>query len=268
MTRAPIGRTRSPLRVIVADESCPARQGRSLAEALISVGCVDAVDPDGLGEQLAYYRAIASRYDDAATRWFESQRPVFEAALDAFSPTGAVVEFAAGTGQWTVELARYASSLTVLDAAPEMLAVNQSKLAGASIPVSFVQCDVFEWRPDRAYDVVFFSLWLSHVPPGRFESFWGLVRRALRPGGRVFLIDETSPPVEGTGYEELVGARGRADDRAAWREARRLDDEQYSVVKIYWDPDELRDRLLPMGFDVTVELPEGAHYFYCQGGLR
>jgi demethylmenaquinone methyltransferase/2-methoxy-6-polyprenyl-1,4-benzoquinol methylase len=142
-----------------------------------------------------------------------------------------------------------------------MLALNQAKLADASIPIKYVQADVFEWRPDRAYDVVFFSLWLSHVPPGRFESFWGLVRRAVRPGGRVFFIDETRPPAEGTGY-------GRADDLEAWRESRRLDDEQYTVVKIYWDPDELRDRLLLLGFDVAVQRPEGGVYFYGQGRLR
>ena len=235
---------------------------------LVSVGFVNVADPDGLGEQLAYYRAIASRYDDAATRWFESQRPAFKTALDAFAPTGAVLEFAAGTGQWTVELAQYASSLTVLDAAPEIIALNQAKLADASIPIKYVQADVFEWCPDRAYDVVFFSLWLSHVPPGRFESFWDLVRRALGPGGRVFFVDETRPPVAGTGFEELVGGRGRADDLEAWRESRRLDDEQYTVVKIYWDPDELRDRLLALGFEVVVQRPEGGVYFYGQGRLR
>jgi SAM-dependent methyltransferase len=178
----------------------PLAEGRvqkDVADALVSVGLVNAVDPDGLGEQLAYYRAIASRYDDAATRWFERQRPVFKTALDAFAPTGAVLEFAAGTGQWTVELAQYASSLTVLDAAPEMLALNQAKLAHASIPIKYVQADVFEWRPDRAYDVVFFSLWLSHVPPGRFESFWGLVRRAMGLGGGCSSSTRRGHPLRG-----------------------------------------------------------------------
>ena len=39
-------------------------------------------------------------------------------------------------------------------------------------------------------------------------------------------------------------------------------------MKIYWDPDELRDRLLSLGFDVAVQRPEGGVYFYGQGRLR
>ena len=30
------------------------------------------------------------------------------------------------------------------------------------------------------YDLVFFSFWLTHVPPSRFEWFWALVERCRR----------------------------------------------------------------------------------------
>jgi SAM-dependent methyltransferase len=43
--------------------------------------------------------------------------------------------------------------------------------------------------PTREFDVCFFGFWHSHVPAQRFEAFWQLVGRALRPGGRVFLVD-------------------------------------------------------------------------------
>jgi hypothetical protein len=35
-------------------------------------------------------------------------------------------------------------------------------------------------------NLLFFSFWLSHVPPARFEEFWALVRGALKPEGRAF----------------------------------------------------------------------------------
>jgi hypothetical protein len=34
------------------------------------------------------------------------------------------------------------------------------------------------------------GFWLSHVPAGRFESFWSLVADCLKPGGRVFFADD------------------------------------------------------------------------------
>jgi hypothetical protein len=55
--------------------------------------------------------------------------------------------------------------------------------------------DIYLWRPDTTYDVVFFSFWLSHVPRIRFGDFWSLVRSCLTPLGRVFLIDNRDDPV-------------------------------------------------------------------------
>jgi len=56
--------------------------------------------------------------------------------------------------------------------------------------VRFLQADIFSWRADRQYDVVFFANWLSHVPPSRFDSFWKTVEAAVKPGGRIFFVDE------------------------------------------------------------------------------
>ena len=100
---------------------------------------------------------------------------------------GDVLELAGGTGWWTERLAGRADRLTVVDAAPEALALNRERVGRQD--VSYAIADLFDWRPERSYDVVFFSFWLSHVPRRRFSSFWSLVRASLRPCGRVFFID-------------------------------------------------------------------------------
>ena len=109
-------------------------------------------------------------------------------ALDAFQPTGSVLELACGPGVWTGKLLRYAADVTAVDGSPEMLAVAAAR-AGRE-RVRFIQADLFTWRPDRRYDVVFIGFWLSHVPGERFESFWSLVADCLKPDGRVFLADD------------------------------------------------------------------------------
>ncbi len=70
-----------------------------------------------------------------------------------------MLELACGTGLWTVELARHADSVTAVDASPEVLGINRARIqeTGHETPVRYVEADLFDWRPDAAYDAVFFG---------------------------------------------------------------------------------------------------------------
>ncbi len=219
-------------------------------------------------EQVAYYRARAGEYDEwfrrdgrydrgpeANALWVEEISQVSE-ALAAFHPTGDVLELAAGTGWWTERLAQHAATLTAVDAAPEVLAINRAKLGDA--PVRYLQADLFEWQPDRQYDVVFFSFWLSHVPPHRFDAFWGLVRASLKPNGRVFFLDAR--------YEETsTAADHRLEGEDATTTRRRLNDgREFQIVKVFYRPDDLAARLARIGWEVTVQAT--ANYFLYGAG--
>ena len=222
-------------------------------------------------EQIAYYRARAGEYDewfkregrydrgpDWTERWTAEIGQVSD-ALDAFRPSGDVLELAAGTGWWTERLTRYASTLTAVDAAPETLALNRQKTA--DFPVTYVEADLFGWRPERQYDVVLFSFWLSHVPPGRFDAFWGLVRDCLKPGGRVFFLDSR--------YEEAsTAADHRLEGENADTVTRCLNDgSEYRIVKVFYKTTELAARLSALGWYVTVqETP--TYFLYGFGTLR
>jgi SAM-dependent methyltransferase len=141
-----------------------------------------------LAEQIAYYRARAREYFDGIVSDVAAQEAL-QAALDAFRPTGDVLELACGPGTWTPQLLRSASTVTAVDSSPEMIAIASSRV-GADARVQFIQADLFDWRPNRRYDVVFFGFWLSHVPRDRFHAFWTNVEDALLPNGRVFFADD------------------------------------------------------------------------------
>jgi len=217
---------------------------------------------DLLEEQIAYYRARAPEYDDWWFRRGRFQRPPevgdrwaaqvagLDASVDAFDPAGAVLELAAGTGLWTRRLVRSATTVTAVDASPEVLALNRARSAGLGAPVEYVVADLFAWEPPRRFDVVFFSFWISHVPPSRFDAFWGLVERALGPEGRVYLIDN-APPTDWYDGEGGVSRRELVDGRA------------YDIVKVYWSPDELRDRLAPIGWAADLRMTE----FFLHGSV-
>src|SRR5919106_914971 len=120
---------------------------------------MDTSDDEALiAEQVAFYRAWASTYDEAVRHDAnERDRAELQEALASFHPAGDVVDLAGGTGSWTVEIGRYADRLTVIDASPEALAINREKLASEGLRAQHVCSDVFTWQPRRRYDVVFFS---------------------------------------------------------------------------------------------------------------
>jgi ubiquinone/menaquinone biosynthesis C-methylase UbiE len=222
------------------------------------------VDDGLLRGQLAYYRARAGEYDEWFLRqgrhdrgpewnrrWFSEVDGV-RRELDGFGPTGDVLELACGTGLWTTELARHANAITAVDASPEVLEINRSRLRDADpeTPINYVRADLFDWRPERRYDTVFFGFWLSHVPPDRFAAFWDLVRSALGPGGRVFFVD--SLRTETLAEKERLDRATRGNTTL-----RRLNDgREFRIIKIFYEPDGLAARLDEMGWNICVRTTE------------
>ena len=143
-----------------------------------------------MAEQTAYYRARAGEYDKTSA-YDAVSRAALVAALEAFAPYGRVLELACGTGEWTVELVKHVAQLTAVDVAPEMLALNRERVGRTD--VRYLRADLFAWTPPERYDVVFFSAWLSHVPPQRFEDFWALSPAASATMG-VCSSSTTFPP--------------------------------------------------------------------------
>jgi SAM-dependent methyltransferase len=217
-----------------------------------------------LAEQRLYYRERAPEYDDwwfrrdayaldAATeaRWFADVREL-EAALDAFAPRGDVLELAAGTGIWTERLLRHADRVTAVDAVPEVLALNRSRTGGAA---EYVLADIFAWEPPREFDVCFFAFWHSHVPSRRFEAFWQLVARALKPRGRVFLVDNAR--LGDTGH--LVSSAGEVARR------RLSDGREFDIVKRFWAPEELEHEVAGAGWCLNVRTTANGYFVYAPG---
>ncbi len=200
-----------------------------------------------LDEQAAYYRAIAPEYEDHALP-FEGGDEV-SAALDAFGPTGSVLELACGPGTWTGQLLRHATEITAVDASQEMLAIARAR--HSSDRVRYVQANIFDWQPDRRYDVVFFGFWLSHVPLDLFEPFWSLVADCLHPAGRVFFVDDAyRTPDELVEGESSSIIRRRVNDGTGYR-----------AVKVPHQPAELEQRLARTGWCISVTTTSGPFYW-------
>jgi SAM-dependent methyltransferase len=191
-----------------------------------------------LDEQAAYYRALGADYLDQGLDLPGGDE--LAEALEAFRPTGSVLELACGPGVWTSQLLRYATDVTAVDGSPEMLATAAARVADER--VRFVQANLFDWVPDRRYDVVFFGFWLSHVPPGRFESFWSLVADSLKDDGRVFFADDAyRTPDELTEGPSSSTIRRRLEDGRSYR-----------LVKVPYQSAALEEQLRKIGWNIKV----------------
>ncbi len=228
------------------------------------------VSAQTLQEMQEYYRERAREYDEwfyrqgrydrgSATnaRWFSEADEVF-AALDSFHLAGDVLELAPGTGIWTQRLVRTASTITAVDASPEMLEINQAKVS--SNRVSYVLADLFSWQAERVYDAVFFGFWISHMPLERLDDFLRSVRAMLRPGGKVFFVDGRREPTSTAINHQLPGQDSQVMTRAL------NNGRTFEIVKNFYDPIDLAARCTRAGLDITVR--ETATYFLYGYGTR
>lgn len=210
---------------------------------LVSMG---TAEDDLLSAQLAYYNSRAGEYDRDLYQDLASTDRI-ELLLTRLTPSGRTLELACGTGVWTKMLATLVESLTAIDGSPEMLAVARQRLGDT--PVNFVERDLFDWQPDDHYDTVFFAFWLSHVPPSRFESFWGTLRNALTARGRVLFVD-TGPEEER--FESFVpGASIPIVERQL------KDGSTHKIVKVLYDLADLSERLAAIGWRVDIHAVGG-----------
>lgn len=79
------------------------------------------------------------------------------------------------------------------------------------------------------------------MPPARFDPFWATVRRALKPEGCAFFVDSL--------LEQSSTARDHAPINRSGVVRRRLNDgREFRIVKMFYEPDQLEQRLSELGW--------------------
>jgi demethylmenaquinone methyltransferase/2-methoxy-6-polyprenyl-1,4-benzoquinol methylase len=214
------------------------------------------MDEAVLQEQMRYYRERAAEYDanalgdDGATvHPLAQELRAWPAKIMARLATcEQALELACGTGIWTRDLLNVARHILAVDASPEMLALNRAKVADAH--VRYQLADLFTWEAETPVDLAFAALWFSHVPSERLPPMLSALRRAVRPGGQLCIIDEpdTSPARPPTPEDQDLEMRELRDGR------------QFQIVKIYRSPQRLAALCRDAGFAQVTTIP-GTYFF-------
>ncbi len=233
-------------------------------------GSVLADDSDSenrlVEETKEYYHQRASQYVDWShdtgtyegggtpeASWFMEGKMLLE-NLEKEKLTGNVLEIACGTGEWTEVLARNADSVTALDSSSDMIKRNKARLKD-NPKVRYVLADFYDWKPDKLYDAVSFSFWISHVPGSRLDEFVSKVSRCLVPSGRVVFVDQQ---VTAEKNEVMDVPGGEVSIRT-------LDDGRgFKVIKHFYKHEEIREVFLRNGIRTRVS-NTSTHFFFVDG---
>jgi demethylmenaquinone methyltransferase/2-methoxy-6-polyprenyl-1,4-benzoquinol methylase len=226
-----------------------------------------AVDIDR--QMVDYYEARAPEYDDWYLRRGRYERgAIHDAAwnaeldaagrwLDGLPWHGEIVELAAGTGWWSPLLASR-GELSLYDASPAALDRARERLVAHGLRAHLHVRDAWA-DPDRQVDGLFMGFWLSHVARDRLGEFLALCRRWLTPGGRIAFIDSLDDPAS-----RAVDHPVPAGDHAT----RKLDDgREFTIVKVFYDPVDLREALSAAGFE-DVDVTTTGRFFILGSARR
>lgn len=190
-------------------------------------------------EQIEYYRARAGEYDESTAGFADVFAPA-KSMLKEMGQFDHILELACGTGFWTETLLQMGKEITAIDAAPEMLEIARKRLGEDHI--TYQQADLFHWEPTKEYDLVFFANWLSHVPPESLDDFLNNVRRAIRAGRHIAIVDQYAPSVDDKtiAKADVYATRPLSDGR------------EFTIVKAFYDLAELEKKIERLGFEVRT----------------
>jgi SAM-dependent methyltransferase len=212
------------------------------------------VEPSVKTSMLEYYDVHADDYDRVYAGQFSGSElvgsdayPEDTAALREViqrSCSGTLLDVPCGTAFW---LPAYSSSVeraVLIDQSDRMLAKARSRATdlGLDARYTFLQGNILThpWNPD-SFDTMLVGFFLSHTDKPDEEAFFGQIRRGLKRGGSVVILDSiwNAQRAQSKPKEAIV--------RRSSKDGRRFD-----VFKRYFDASDLVEMTERYGFRTTV----------------
>ena len=125
-------------------------------------------------DTLQFYRRNAEAY----AGWAKAPSARLKEFMALLPPGGSILELGCGAGNHSAEMLAAGFKLRVTDGSPEMADIASRRLGHPVEAMLFDELDDHE-----AYDGVWASACLLHVPRHELAGILGRIRRALKPDG-------------------------------------------------------------------------------------
>jgi SAM-dependent methyltransferase len=142
-------------------------------------------------ETLRFYRSNAQAYAE----WAKAPSTRLTGFLALLPPGGSILELGCGAGNHAAKMLAAGFALRATDGSPEMAEIASRRLGHPVEAMLFHDLD-----EDQAYDGVWASACLLHVPRDELAGILGRIHRALRPSGLFYASYKMG---EGDGRDSL-----------------------------------------------------------------
>ncbi|MNS40643.1 Ubiquinone/menaquinone biosynthesis C-methyltransferase UbiE [compost metagenome] len=147
------------------------------------------------------------RYEASFNRWIGGKGRAFRAFAADLVEVGSgmsVLDLGSGTGTWAMELKRRVGEsghVAGVDLSEALVAGARRKAKRAGLPIDFQVASV-ERLPfaDASMDLIVSSLVMHHLAPDVLARAVSEIRRVVKPGGRVVILDFHSLDQAGNGH--------------------------------------------------------------------
>lgn len=203
---------------------------------------------------LEYYDVHADDYDRVYSGQFSGSElvgsdayPEDTAALQEViqrSCSGTLLDVPCGTAFWLPAYSSRVERAVLIDQSDRMLAKARSRATdlGLDARCTFLQGNVLShpWDPD-SFDTMLVGFFLSHTDEPDEKAFFGQIRRGLKRGGSVVILDSiwNTQRAQSKPKEAIV--------RRSSKDGRRFD-----VYKRYFDASDIVETTERYGFRATV----------------
>ncbi|WP_435207128.1 class I SAM-dependent methyltransferase [Micromonospora sp. bgisy143] len=167
------------------------------------------------------FDAVAGTYDEARRRLVPCFDAFYGTAVEVAAPplraalaagrTPEVLDLGAGTGLFSLLLAAAVPGvrLTLVDAAPAMLARATDELSARSVPHRTVRADLSDELPSGRYDAVVSALAIHHLDDDGKRALYRRAAAALTSGGVFVNAEQVAGPTPALDrrYDEVWMAR-------------------------------------------------------------
>ena len=140
---------------------------------------------------LQFYRSNAQSYAD----WAKAPSTRLRGFLALLPPGGSILELGCGAGNHSAVMLKAGFQVRATDGSPEMAEIASRRLGHPVEAMLF-----HELNEQEAYEGVWASACLLHVPREELAGILGRIRRALKPSGVFYASFKTG---EGDGRDDL-----------------------------------------------------------------